>query len=190
LESDIANLRALITELRPAALDQLGTEAAINALADRLRSTGLELDVSLDLAYEHGRAGERHTPELETAVYRIIQEALGNAIKHGHARRAVVELTEDHSTVCVTVRDDGDGFDPAQQTDGFGLLGMRERAELLGGTVTVDSAPGQGATITAKLPAARRGHDPPVRKPGLSRSPFSWLTAPATAERVNAGRLL
>jgi signal transduction histidine kinase len=161
LESDIANLRALITELRPAALDQLGTEAAINALAERLRRTGLELDVSLDLAYEHGRAGERHTPELETAVYRIIQEALGNAIKHGEARRAVVELLEDDRIVCVTVRDDGDGFDAAQQTDGFGLLGMRERAELLGGTVNVESAPGQGATITAKLPAARRGHDRP-----------------------------
>jgi signal transduction histidine kinase len=161
LESDIANLRALITELRPAALDQLGTEAAINALADRLKRTGLELDVSIDLAYEHGRAGERHTPELETATYRIIQEALGNAIKHGHARRAVVEVTEDDRIVRLTVRDDGEGFDAAQQTDGFGLLGMRERAELLGGTVNVDSAPGHGATITAKLPAARRGHDRP-----------------------------
>jgi signal transduction histidine kinase len=117
--------------------------------------------VSIDLAYEHGRAGERHTPELETATYRIIQEALGNAIKHGHARRAVVEVTEDDRIVRLTVRDDGEGFDAAQQTDGFGLLGMRERAELLGGTVNVDSAPGHGATITAKLPAARRGHDRP-----------------------------
>jgi signal transduction histidine kinase len=161
LESDIANLRALISDLRPAALDQLGTEAAINALAERLRGTGLELDVSLDLAYEHGRAGERHIAELETAIYRIVQEALGNATKHGHARRAVVEVTEDQSTVCVTVRDDGGGFDPAQQTDGFGLLGMRERAELLDGTLSIESAPGQGATIRAELPAARRGDEHP-----------------------------
>jgi signal transduction histidine kinase len=161
LESDIANLRALITELRPAALDQLGTEAAINALADRLRRTGLELDVSLDLAYEHGRAAERHTPELETAIYRIIQEALGNATTHGHARRATVLVTEDHSTVCVTIRDDGGGFDPAQQTAGFGLLGMRERAELLDGRLSIESAPGQGATITTQLPAHRRGDQRP-----------------------------
>jgi signal transduction histidine kinase len=161
LESDIANLRALISDLRPAALDQLGTDAALNALADRLRHTGLDLDVSIDLAYEHDRAGERHTPELETTIYRIIQEALGNAIKHGHARRAVVEVIEHGSTVCLTVRDDGEGFDPARETDGFGLLGMRERAELLGGTVSVESAPGKGATIKAKLPAARRGHERP-----------------------------
>jgi signal transduction histidine kinase len=157
LESDIANLRALISDLRPAALDQLGIEAAINALADRLQRGGLDLDVSLDLSYEHGRAGERHTPELETAIYRIVQEALSNATKHGHARRAVIEVSEDQSTVWVTVRDDGQGFDPAAQTDGFGLLGMRERAELLDGTLSIESAPGQGATITAHLPAHRRG---------------------------------
>ena len=161
LESDIANLRALITDLRPAVLDQLGTEAAIGALADRLRRTGLDLDVSLDLAYEHGRAGERHTAELETAVYRIVQEALSNAIKHGHAQRAVVEVTEDERTVCVTVRDDGEGFDPAEKTAGFGLLGMRERAELLDGRLAVESDPGHGATITAHLPAHRRGDERP-----------------------------
>jgi len=161
LESDIANLRALITDLRPAALDQLGTEAAINALADRLRHAGLELDVSVDLAYEQGRTPARHTAELETAVYRIIQEALTNATKHGHARRAVVEVTEDESTVCLTVRDDGEGFDPNKQTDGLGLLGMRERAELLDGTVRIESAQGQGATITARLPVTRRGDKRP-----------------------------
>ncbi len=162
LESDIANLRALISDLRPAALDQLGIEAAITALADRLRGAGLELDVSLDLAYEHGRAGERLTAELETAIYRIVQEALSNATKHGHARRAVVELTEDQSTVCVTIRDDGTGFDSARQTAGFGLLGMRERAELLDGALSIESAPGQGATITAHLPAHRRGDQRPT----------------------------
>ena len=152
LESDIANLRALISDLRPAALDQLGTEAAISALADRLRATGLELDVSLDLAFEHGRAGERHVAELETAIYRIVQEALGNATKHGHARRAVVEVTEDQSTVCVTVRDDGGGFDPAQQTAGFGLLGMRERVELLRGHAQHRVRPGSGSDDQGRAP--------------------------------------
>jgi signal transduction histidine kinase len=156
LEYDIANLRALITELRPAALDQLGTEAAITALAERLSRAGLELDLSIDLAFESGRVTERHIPELETAVYRIVQEALTNATKHGGAKRAVVEVVEDERTVGVTVRDDGDGFDPADSTAGFGLLGMRERAELLDGTLVVDSAPGQGVTVSASFPARRR----------------------------------
>ena len=157
LELDIANLRALIAELRPAALDQLGTEAAIQALVERLTRNGLDVDVSIDLAYEQGRETARHRPELETAMYRIVQEALTNATKHGRAGRAFVELIEDDHNVRITVRDDGEGFDPTTKTDGFGLLGMRERAELLQGTVSVDSNPGRGATVTAVLPARRRG---------------------------------
>src|ERR1035441_5622030 len=156
LESDITNLRTLITDLRPATLDQLGTEAAIRALADRLTRSGLELDVSVDLAYEQGRAQTRHIPELETAVYRIVQEALTNATKHGHAKRAIIEVTEDDRTVHATVRDDGTGFDPTHETEGFGLLGMHERAQLLGGTLAVDSSPGNGATVTVSFPVHRR----------------------------------
>jgi signal transduction histidine kinase len=159
LESDIANLRALINDLRPAVLDQLGIAAAIDALADRLRRAGLELDVRVDLADGHGRAGGRPPAELETAVYRIVQEALTNATKHGHARRAVVEVSEDKSSVCLTVRDDGEGFAPADQTAGFGLLGMRERTELLDGTISVESTPGQGTTIRARFPNHRRGEE-------------------------------
>ena len=152
LEADIANLRALITELRPAALDQLGTEAAIQALADRLSTAGLDVDVSIDLAWEQGRTPERPSPEFETAMYRIVQEALTNASRHGQARRAVVELTEACDTVQIIVRDDGAGFDAATRTAGFGLLGMRERAALLSGTLTVTSAAGHGTTVTAVLP--------------------------------------
>jgi signal transduction histidine kinase len=156
LESDITSLRTLITDLRPATLDQLGPEAAIRALADRMTRSGLEVDVSVDLAYERGRAKTRHIPELETAVYRIVQEALTNATKHGRARRAIVEVTEDDRTVQATVRDDGAGFDPSGDTEGFGLLGMHERAELLGGTLEVDSAPGRGAAISVSFPVYRR----------------------------------
>jgi signal transduction histidine kinase len=173
LESDITNLRTLITDLRPATLDQLGPEAAIRALADRLSRSGLEVDVSVDLAYERGRAATRHIPELETALYRIVQEALTNATKHGHAKRAIVEVTEDEHTVHATVRDDGAGFDPVRDTDGFGLLGMHERAELLGGTLAVESAPGSGATVTVSFPVARRqsgggrSHIPPLDRGAL-----------------------
>ena len=152
LEQEIRTLRALVTDLRPAALDDLGAQAAIEDLADRARGRGLEVDLVVDLAYEQGREPDRHGTELETAMYRIVQEALNNATKHGDARRAHVEVVEDDSTVRVTVRDDGRGFDPTIQSAGFGLIGMRERVELLRGTLEVTSAPGQGTTINAKFP--------------------------------------
>ncbi len=156
LEEAIANLRALITDLRPAALDELGVQAALEGLAERTGRHGIEVDVSVDLAYEQGRASTRHIAEVETAIYRIVQEALTNAIKHGNAKRAVVEVSEDAASVHVSVRDDGEGFDPHQDTDGFGLLGMRERVGLLDGQLLIDSAPGRGATVRASIPARRR----------------------------------
>jgi two-component system, NarL family, sensor histidine kinase DevS len=156
LETEIGSLRSLITDLRPAALDDLGAEHAIRDLADRARERGLEVELAIDLAYEQGRVADRHVTELEAAVYRLVQEALTNAIKHGRARRAVVEIKDDHTTVRVTVRDDGDGFDPTSKSNGFGLLGMQERAELLGGTVEIESAPGNGTAVRAELPAQRR----------------------------------
>lgn len=152
LEDAIANLRALITDLRPAALDELGVQAALEGLAERNTRHGLEIDVSVDLAYEQGRASTRPPPELETAIYRIVQESLTNASKHGGAKRAVVEIHERDTTVHISVRDDGAGFDMEAETDGFGLLGMRERVDLLGGEISIDSAPGHGATVTASIP--------------------------------------
>jgi signal transduction histidine kinase len=149
LEQEIRSLRALVTDLRPAALDDLGAQAAIEDLADRARERGLDVDLVIDLAYEQGRKPGRHGTEVETAMYRIVQEALNNATKHGGARRAHVEVIEDDSVIRVTVRDDGRGFDPVAQTDGFGLIGMRERIELLYGTLDVTSSPGEGTTISA-----------------------------------------
>ena len=162
LEVDIATLRGLITELRPAALDQLGLEPAVVALIDRVRNRGLEIDLHVDLAFENGRAADRLMSELETGLYRIIQEALTNATKHGDAHRAVVELIETERAVTVVVRDDGSGFDPHSATAGFGLLGMRERVELLGGELQMESSPGHGATVTVSLPARHRGAEPPT----------------------------
>jgi signal transduction histidine kinase len=158
LEQEIRTLRALVTDLRPAALDDLGPQAAIEDLAERARSRGLEVDLAIDLAYEQGRKPDRHVSEVETTMYRIVQEGLNNAAKHGGAHHAHVEVVEDGSTVRVTVRDDGSGFDPIAHTDGFGLLGMRERVELLQGTLAIESAPGHGTTINATFPAGyRRG---------------------------------
>ena len=155
IAQDMTALRSLITELRPAALDDLGTEAAIRDLADRARGRGLEVDLAIDLAYEQGRHPDRHPIELETALYRITQEALTNASKHGSARRAVVEIEEDDSAVRIIVRDDGQGFDTAAQTSGFGLLGMRERVELLQGTIDIESSPGNGTIVKAVFPIQR-----------------------------------
>jgi signal transduction histidine kinase len=154
LDGEIATLRSLITELRPAALDELGADAAIRALADKVSGLGLEVDVRLDL--RHG--DERLDADVETAAYRIVQESLTNARKHGEATHAVVEVVDDGSQVHISVRDDGRGFDPRQRSAGFGLLGMRERTELLAGTLDVDSARGAGTTVRATLPGPRRAH--------------------------------
>jgi signal transduction histidine kinase len=159
LEADIDGLRALITDLRPAALDELGAQAAIQDLVDRARGRGLEVDLTIDLAYEGGRATDRHTIELETALYRIVQEALTNAQRHADARRARVTIAEDETAVRLTVVDDGCGFDTATRSSGFGLLGMQERVELLGGTLEIESSPGNGTTIKAGLPARRRSQE-------------------------------
>jgi signal transduction histidine kinase len=144
--TEIDNLRALITELRPAALDELGTEAAIEALAERAARSGTAVDVQVDV--------ERHRSELETAIYRLTQEALTNATSHGRATRVSVRVHETGGAVHVTVSDDGDGFDVTTRTNGFGLVGMRERVELLRGDLSVESEPGAGTTVSALLPIA------------------------------------
>jgi signal transduction histidine kinase len=155
IEESIANLRALITDLRPAALDELGVQAAIESLAERTARHGIEVDVSVELADEQGATSERLASDLEIAVYRMTQEALTNAGKHGHASRAVVEISEDNDSLRLLVRDNGRGFDPSEKSEGFGLLGMSERVTLLGGELEVESSPGTGTTIRARLPVRR-----------------------------------
>jgi signal transduction histidine kinase len=159
LEDGIYNLRALITDLRPAALDELGIQAAVEALVDRSDRHGIEVDMNLELAYEQGLQPTRLTPELETAIYRIVQEALTNASKHGNAKRAVVEVREDPGLITLSIRDDGSGFDLDAASDGFGLLGIRERVELLNGELAIESQPGKGTMLRAGLPVRRRSQE-------------------------------
>lgn len=168
LGTEIAEIHSFITELRPTALDAMGTEAALEALAERTRRGGIEVDLKLDLAYEEGRFSDRHTPELETAIYRIVQEALTNAAKHGDAAAVLVEASEGDSAVRLSVRDDGDGFQPGGSTEGFGLAGMRERAEILSGSLEIESAPGRGTSITATLPVQRRARRATVTSPATA----------------------
>ena len=160
LELDITTLRALITELRPAALDQLGLEPALLALIDRTRRAGIDVGADVQLADHSSDAGERLTGDLETGVYRIVQEALTNAGKHGAANRISVSVVQNEARIHVAVRDDGPGFIPSATTEGFGLTGMRERVELLGGELTITSFPGEGSTVSVSLPVTRRGASP------------------------------
>jgi signal transduction histidine kinase len=156
LQDEIRNLRALITQLRPAALDELGVKAAIDGLVDRIDPDRATLEVNVDLDYEEGRHPTRPEPELEATIYRLVQEALNNAVAHAGAQTVRIEVVEHEGTVTVVVADDGSGFDPAERSEGFGLLGMRERVELAAGTFELTSEPGEGSTVLATLPARHR----------------------------------
>jgi signal transduction histidine kinase len=153
----IAEMRRLIADLRPSTLDELGLGPALEALSERLAASDvIEVEMSLDLALQAGRAQHRLLSEIEDAAYRLVQEALNNAARHGEVDRARVEVHERDDAVRVLVADEGRGFDPGARSDGFGLVGMRERVAIAGGSVRLTSAPGKGTTIEAVLPAIHR----------------------------------
>ena len=156
----IAGLSSLITELRPAALDQLGVGPALDALADRVRErNGLAIEMDVDLPLDDDENPKRLSPELEATIYRVVQEALNNVAKHAEAASARVAVEERDGRITVRVEDDGSGFDARQergQPAGFGLLGMRERVTLVGGELSVASRPGEGTRISAVLPVTER----------------------------------
>ena len=111
-EHAIRGLREIISDLRPAALDALGTQAALETLVERIRTrSDIEVELSVDLSYESGRAATRHVPTLEAAIYRIAQEAIANTIKHAEATRVIVALVERGDVLTLSVEDDGRGFD-------------------------------------------------------------------------------
>jgi two-component system, NarL family, sensor histidine kinase DevS len=151
---EIANLRALIVELRPAALDEYGTAAAIESLAERTSARqGIPVEVHIDLG---GEGAPRHAAELESTTYRLVQEALTNAVRHADPASIRIDVHERNGYVEVTVADDGRGFDPEKTNGGgFGLTGMRERVELADGELDIDSGP-SGTTVRARLPVRRR----------------------------------
>jgi signal transduction histidine kinase len=147
--SSAERLRGLITELRPAALDQLGLQPALEDLAERMRSgSGLAVELSVQL-------GSRLSPELESVVYRVVQEALTNVVKHAAAYRCSVAVAEIDGALAVEIADEGAGFSENKARGGFGLLGMRERLALVGGRLEIDSTPGAGTRISASIPNSR-----------------------------------
>jgi signal transduction histidine kinase len=164
LKTGIGDLRSLITDLRPAALDAFGIKPALETLVTRVaRQSDLAVDLQVDLAYDDRETEPRHPAEIESTVYRVVQEALTNAVKHAEATRVQVRVSDHAGGVEVVVHDDGKGFDPQQPSAGFGLLGMRERLSLVRGAFDIDSAPGAGTTLRASIrtlrDSARSEHD-------------------------------
>ena len=145
----------LVWELRPTALDDLGLRAA---LGNYLREWSERTNISAEL-HTSGLLDERLASEVETALYRIAQEALNNAAKHSHARRVEVILERRADCVLLILEDDGVGF---EQTDtgaaghGFGLVGMQERAALVGARLEIESTPGKGTTILVRMAVPAR----------------------------------
>jgi signal transduction histidine kinase len=164
LGHEIDGLRHLITELRPAALDDLGLEAALQALARRAQAIdGLDVTIEVDPASDHGDE-RRYDAELESTIYRVVQEALTNVSRHAEASKALVNVTERDGTVFASVTDDGRGLPGAGRLGprgdglegGFGMGGMRERAELVSGELEFGPGPGGGTTVRLVVPLAGR----------------------------------
>ncbi|MGA2454283.1 MAG: ATP-binding protein [Solirubrobacteraceae bacterium] len=173
LGTEIDGLRHLITELRPAALDDLGLAAALEALARRAQAIdGLEVKTEINLGAgasdgqdgsgENG--GRRLDAELESTIYRVIQEALTNVSRHAEATKAVISVTERDGVITAAVTDDGRGLPDATRLGprgdglegGFGMSGMRERAELVGGELEWARAPERGTIMRLTVPLAGR----------------------------------
>jgi len=144
---NLEEARRSVLDLRAAPLLERSLPDALRALAETLaREDGVSIDVQVQGAVEElpGR--------IEAGVYRIAQEALNNAARHSGAKRVAVSLSRSDDRLRLTVEDDGQGFEPGAATTGFGLIGMRERARLLGGTLEVDSLPNRGTRILLDIP--------------------------------------
>jgi two-component system sensor histidine kinase DegS len=152
-QTNIQDIRRLIYDLRPAILDELGLVAA---LRDYVAHYQKEHNLQVTLSLPEGNS--RLPAPLETALFRVIQEALANVARHASARRVQVALQWDDRQVCAHIADDGQGFDlgdamsRARQGGHLGLWSMRERVEQLGGQLEVHSAPGQGTQLVMTIP--------------------------------------
>jgi PAS domain S-box-containing protein len=159
----MARVRQLSLDLRPAMLDDLGL---LPALLWHLQRYSQQTHVAVDFKHA-GIEAHRFSPEIETAAYRIVQEALTNVARHGGVAEATVRVWGDSEALTVQVEDRGAGFDEAElQANGktSGLAGIRERVALLGGQITIEAAPGQGAHLTAVLPLAEPARKRPTRR--------------------------
>ena len=152
VRGSLEDVRAIARRLRPEALDDLGLSSALSVLTNEVgRHAGLRVErtIASDLP--------PLSPEEELVVYRVAQEALTNAVRHGGARRAWVVLRATDDAVELVVRDDGSGFDAAVMPEGAGLRGMRERAVLVGADIDITSRVAEGTTVRLRLAARTEG---------------------------------
>ncbi len=149
-----ADVDYMVWEMRPTALDDLGLLAAFSSY---VQNWSKHVGVSVQL-HMSGMDKERLTPEIETTLYRIAQETLNNVAKHAAAKTVAVVLERRANQVSLIIEDDGVGFDLQQALEaddkGLGLIGMRERAALVGGTVEIESQPDEGATVVVRIPTS------------------------------------
>ncbi|HEU4738229.1 MAG TPA: GAF domain-containing sensor histidine kinase [Solirubrobacterales bacterium] len=146
LEGQINELNRLINDLRPAALERLGLAGALQALAEESAARG-GIDVEATVEIDETPGGDE-----ERLVYRLVQEALTNVVKHAEATRVEVAVVGGNEEIRIAICDDGRGFDLALVSGGRGLIGMRERIELFGGSIEVGSKPDEGTKIAATVP--------------------------------------
>jgi two-component system sensor histidine kinase DegS len=145
--STLQDVRRLAVELRPSALDDFGLVPALERLADTFsQQSGIHVDVAAALGDETRLPGE-----LETALYRLVQEALTNVVKHSRASHVSISIVRKAHSVSAVIEDDGVGFGE-QSGEGVGLIGMRERVGLLDGRLDIESGAGHGTTIVAEVP--------------------------------------
>jgi len=148
----LEDVHRLIFDLRPSVLDDLGLLSAIEWYADRsLRKRGVSVRCEFD------ELETRLSPEVETALFRICQEAMSNVARHAQATAVLIEVGADAREIRISVEDDGRGFDPdapitGEQRKHWGIMGIRERAEILGGSAKVESAVGKGTRVEVRIP--------------------------------------
>jgi signal transduction histidine kinase len=149
LDAMVTSVQRISTELRPSVLDDLGLIAAIESEAQLFEErTGIEVELSL-------QAGSRIDNARATVVYRIVQEALTNVARHSDASRVELRLRQRPAELLLEVRDDGRGITVQELSDphSLGIIGIRERADLVGGTVHFEGVPGRGTIVSVRIPA-------------------------------------
>jgi signal transduction histidine kinase len=143
----LQDVRRLAVELRPKVLDDFGLVAALERL-----TTGFAEQTGVAVELESRLADARLPSEIETVLYRIVQEALTNVVKHAQAEHVSIVLTPKDSSVTAVIEDDGRGFSPDGDGEGLGLVGMRERVALVDGRLEIESSEGLGTTILVEVP--------------------------------------
>jgi signal transduction histidine kinase len=151
----VSTLRRIASELRPSVLDDLGLAPAIEWQAQQFQArTGIICNCDCDSALENIPLSEQQS----TAVFRIFQEALTNVLRHARATQVAIKLKADDGFFVLSVNDNGRGISDSEKSEqqSLGLLGMRERAHLIGGEVSIKRAEGRGTVVTLRVPVASR----------------------------------